>query len=126
MSYSRQVLVAEQTRINTTYNQQGAIEQTGPQDQPQAVQAPLAGENWQALEKEADALTDAMAERMKQVQAFIEGMQRNIRDMFDDFRAQAAAWNPARSAAPDLIGRMHEDLMAKVLAGEAAPQQDEA
>ena len=124
MSYSRQVLVAEQTRISATYNQQGALEQPAPSEPP--AQRPLRPEdNWPALQREAEALTDAMAERMKQVQAFIEQLQEKIRAMFDDFREQVAAWNASEPAGPDLIEQMHADLMAKALAQEIQPQDNE-
>jgi hypothetical protein len=124
MSYSRQVLVAEQTRVGTTYNQQGALESpvpTGPPAEPPS--RPV--DNRPAMQQEAEALTDAMAERMQQVQAFIEQMQGKIRAMFDAFREQVAAWNPDDPSGPDLIEQMHEDLMAKALAREIQPQDNE-
>lgn len=112
MSYSRQVLLAEETRIDTTYNQQGALRQPDPAQLP--AERPLQPEdNWRTLLQEAEALTDAMVEQTKQVLAIILPMQESIRDMFGRFRDQVAADNPADLAGPDLISKMLEDLMAK-------------
>jgi outer membrane translocation and assembly module TamA len=125
MSYSRQVLVAEQAQINTTYNQLGALEQPSP-IQPPADRPPQDQDNWQAVLQEAETLTDTMAEQMKQVLAFVEQMQESIRDMFDRFRDQVAAYDPAEPAGPDLISKMREELMAKALAQEVqSPQNDD-
>ncbi len=118
MSYSRQVLVAEQTRISTTYNQQGALER--PAERPLRPE-----DNWPALQREAEVLTDAMAEQVKQVRSSIEEMHERVRDMFDQFRDQVAAWNPADPSGPDLINTMHEELMANVLAWDIQPQGSE-
>jgi dimeric dUTPase (all-alpha-NTP-PPase superfamily) len=113
MSYSRKVLLAEQTRITATYNPQGALVQP-VRLQPPADSPHQSEDNWQAVHKEAEALTDAMAEQMNQVRAFIYQLQESVRDMFDQFRQGVAALNPAEPAAPDLVGNMYERLMTKV------------
>ena len=125
MDYSRQVMTAEQTRIDTTYNQQGALEQPGAQARRPAERPPRPEDNWRALHQEAQALTDAMAEQMKQAHQFIEKMQDRIRDMFNDFHDRVAAWNPAEPAGPELIGTMHADLMAKAPADNPLSQESE-
>lgn len=122
MDYSRQVLTAEQTRISTTYNQQGALEQPGDRVRPPARPE----DNLQTMHQEAQVLTDAMAEQMKHVRDLVETMQDSIYHMFDAFRDQVAAWNPDDPTGPDLIDTMHEDLMAKALASEALPQENDA
>jgi hypothetical protein len=123
MSYSRQVLLAGQTQINTTYNQQGALGQPAPVQLP-AAGPPQPEDNWRTVLQEAEALTDAMAEQMKLVLAFIEPMQESIRDIFGRFRDQVAADCPA-GAGPDLISKMCEDLLAKTLAQKVQPQQND-
>lgn len=124
MSYSRQVLVAEQAQISTTYNQLGAMEPQAS-DHPPTERPPRPEDNWQAMLQEAEELTNAMAEQLKQVRAFIERMQESIRDMFDRFGDQAAAWNPAEPAGPELISKMHEDLMIHPLLRAVQPQQSD-
>jgi hypothetical protein len=112
ISYSHQVLLAEQIRSKTTYTRQGALEPSAS-SQPPARRPPLPLDNWQAVHQEAEALTDAMAEQMSRVRAFIEQMHESLHDMFDRFRDRVAAWDPSEPAGPDLIGKMYEDLMAK-------------
>jgi hypothetical protein len=124
MSYSRQVLVAEHAQITATYNQLGTLESPAQSHSP-TERLPRLEDNWQAMHQEAEELTNAMAEQLKQVQTFIEQMQESIRDMFDRFRDQAAAWNPAEPAGPELISKMHEDLMAHALLQEFQPQQSD-
>lgn len=124
MSYSRQVLLAEETRIDTTYNRQGALRQPDPA-QLAAERSLQPEDNWRTLLQEAEALTDAMVEQMKQALAIIEPMQESIRDMFGRFRDQVAADNPADLAGPDLISKMLEDLIAKTLTQEIQLQQSD-
>jgi hypothetical protein len=113
MSYSHQLLLAEQTRIDTTYNPQGALEPPSPAPPP-AEPSPRPADDWPAMHQEAEALTHAMAQQINAVRDFFEQMQESIRDMFDRFRDRVAAWNPAEPAGPELIVKMYEDLLAKV------------
>jgi hypothetical protein len=91
---------------------------------PPTERPPQPDDNWQAIHRQAEDLTNAMAEQLKQVREFIEQMQDTICDMFDRFRDQAAAWNFAEPAGPDLISKMHEDLMAHALLQKVQPKQN--
>jgi hypothetical protein len=118
MNYSRQILVTEQSQITTTYNELGTVE-TLSRGRSSIERLLRPEDNWQVMLQEAEALTNAMAEQLKHVRTFIEPMQESIRDMFDRLSDQAAAWNPAVSAGPELIRTMHKDLMAHPLLQDA-------
>ena len=130
MSYSRQTLVAQQTKIETTYNQQGALaappaaepavpmQTTEPEAQPQDPFAEAAAQ--------ADALTDAMAAQMQTVRDFIDRMQDAVSRLFDDIRGRIEAFDPEEPAGPALIDQMHQDLMAKTLSEQTEETEQAA
>jgi hypothetical protein len=111
MSYSRRVLVAEQSERQATYDPQGRLAET-----PQVIGGEIS-ESADPLAQataEADALSAAMARQMEQVRAFADRMTGAVTRIFDHHRRQVADWKKEGEPAMALINRMHKALLAQM------------
>jgi hypothetical protein len=129
MSYSRNVLVAQQTEnkiVSTpqgiTYDPRGKLAElpTTTAVPPSTADHPAAKDTG-----EADALAEAMAKHLAQVNEFADRLLGAVKQIFDKYRQQVEKLSPNNAAAPALIDRIQEGLLARMLKEQAAPVKEE-
>jgi hypothetical protein len=118
MSYSRQVLVAQQTKVQpasdslgTTYDSQGQLTATQPTI---ASQQPDSTQLQNQVTAKADDLSTAMAKQLAPMREFVDRMQGAVKQIFDKYRQRVEKFNSDNAFGSALIDRMHKDLLAKI------------
>jgi hypothetical protein len=129
MSYTRDVLVAQRTETQTvsdplgaTYDSQGKLTETPPALAPQQSEST---QPQSQVTAEADDLSTAMAKKLAQVREYADRLSDAVKQMFDKHRHHVEKLNPHDAFGPALIGRMHKDLLAKMLNDNIAQPQEE-
>jgi len=129
MSYTRDVLVAQQTEIQrvsdplgTTYDSRGQLTGMRP---VLATEQPKFTQPQSQITAEADDLSTAMAKQLTQVREFSTRLSSAIKQIFDKYRQYVEKLNPDDAFGPALIDHMHKDLLAKMLNENIAQPQEE-
>jgi hypothetical protein len=129
MSYSRNVLVAQQTENKIVSTPQGiTYDPRGKLAEPPTTTAvpPSTADHPAAKDTgEADALAEAMAKHLAQVNEFADRLLGAVKQIFDKYRQQVEKLSPNNAAAPALIDRIQEGLLARMLKEQAAPVKEE-
>jgi hypothetical protein len=118
MSYTRNVLVAQQTEVQvgsdplgTTYDSQGQLTETRPAI---ASQQPESTQPQSQVSAEADDVSTIVAKQLAQVQKFADSLLGAVKQIFDKYRQRVEKLNPDDGFGPSLIDRMHNDVLAKL------------
>jgi hypothetical protein len=126
MSYSREVSVAQQTKVmaesdpqGITYDRQGQLI-AAPRTGTISAVAPDQSKSTQAQNQvtaAADDLTTAMAQHLNELRDFAQTPFAAIRRIFDKYRQQVKNLNSDDAFGPALIDRMHKNLLDKLQRG---------
>jgi hypothetical protein len=98
MSYQRQVLVAQQSQVTTTYTSKGL-----PSTMPPAVEAITDG----SQNPEIDDLAQGMAQEIQSAATPASRMMQFVNQLMKDYRQQAAK---SHHKGPHMIDRVHHKL----------------
>lgn len=117
MSYERTTLVAQQSQMNSVYNQRGENEPAAQTSHgPQPLQIPQSVEAAETLLfSEADSVADKMARHIRSAQTPMERLLKFVDKLMNDYRKQAAEMAPKGPRMIDHISDRINDRLQQTL-----------